>query len=466
MTAYQPAALSEVPAANLLQLRQAATLGRLVLYLGAGVSVAEPSCGPTGMRVADVLRPFAATMLQVQEEQLAGLTLEALAEGVATDATDRLDEFRDRAAVAWNFRGIEPNYGHTVVALLLREGLVQAISVNWDCGVEKAGTEAGVAIRGVADVTESIQLAHGLLPIYKVHGCATRPATLAVTQAEVDRPQAWAVGRTQGALAGGVVAFVGLGTVGLYVQEPFPELASAWASEAQNIAVVDPELSPGWGEALGAETAESVHVARTADAFLDELLRAVVRDALDTVLQLARELAVHEDWAAAMVEGFGSLRQGFDATTADGVLRWWRDGVVDTMAGRRFVTELPGQRCMMTVALLAGRDTTPVAVAGRRGRVTVSTDTQYFEIVCRPGQHVSDVQVVARHRIDRRIEDALYPSPKLVTVVVADALGQFPSDQAPLDIAAGDEEPTDIATGAERFEMRFVAAEDGVQGPL
>ena len=105
-------------------------------------------------------------------------------------------------------------------------------------------------IEGVASTAESIQLAHRL-PLYKVHGCATRPVTLAITQEEVDKPQGWAVGRTQGALAGGVVAFVGLGTIGLYVREPIPALIDAWTGQASSFAIVDPNLPVAWKKSAG-----------------------------------------------------------------------------------------------------------------------------------------------------------------------------------------------------------------------
>lgn len=361
--------------------------------------------------------------------------------------------------------GITPTFGHEAAALLLREGLGQLISVNWDCGVERAGLEAGVDIRGVADLAESIQLAHNL-PLYKVHGCATRPPTLAITQDDVDRPQRWAIGRTQGALAGGVVVFVGLGTVGLYVREPFAELVSAWASQAETIAIVDPELPDAWQNALGAERAREVHLPRTADAFLDELLRALVREALDSTELIANGMAQHDAWATTMVAGFRALRRALETASADGVLRWWRDGVVGTQAGAPFITELPGQKCLMTVAQLTGAEGGEVEASGARGRQTVASTSQYFEIVCRPRDHVSRVQVVARDRVERRLGDGVYPSTKPVTVVVVDAMGGFPADTAPIDIAAGDEGGADIAAGVESVRIRFVAAEDGVGGRL
>ena len=140
---YRPAALSQVPAGRFTTLVQAAKQRRLVLYLGAGISMGPPSCGPAGPAVADVLRPFAARMINVDESDLTGLSLEELSQRVAHEATDRMDDLRARAAEAFDFRGIAPNFGHEAVALLMRERLAEVITVNWDCGVEQAGVVAG-----------------------------------------------------------------------------------------------------------------------------------------------------------------------------------------------------------------------------------------------------------------------------------------------------------------------------------
>jgi hypothetical protein len=170
-----------------------------------------------------------------------------------------------------------------------------------------------------------------------------------------------------------------------------------------------------------------------------------------------------------MVAGFAALRKGFDTATASayGVLRWWSDGVVATTPGCQFITELPGSKCMMTVAYLIGADGGAVAeVGGTRGRQTVASTSRYFEIAGRPGQHVNSVQTIVQHRIERRHAEGVYPAPKPITVVVVDAMGEFPAASAPTDIAAGDEDSTDIASGAESIVVRFVAAEDGFRGRL
>jgi hypothetical protein len=292
--------------------------------MGAGISMGDPSKGPRGPEVADRLRPTVARWLSA-DGALDGLTLEQLAQRVADERPDKLEALRELAANAFEFRSITPNYGHQAAALLLRSSMAELISVNWDCGIERAGMYAGVTIKSVVDVAESVALTHEKA-VYKVHGCSTRPATLAMTQAEVDRPQTWAVNRTQGALADGIVAFVGLGTVWLYVQEPLPNLVDSWTSDAASVMVVDPTLQPSWRTALGDEKAEQVHLARRADEFFDELLRALVADSLDGAEVAARALAEQEAFAEPMVDGFARLQEGLQHATADGTLRWWSDG--------------------------------------------------------------------------------------------------------------------------------------------
>lgn len=461
---YTPKPLEETPDAQFRALVQAAKQRRLVMYVGAGLSMAAPSCGPTGSAVAGRLRPHAARILGIDVAELQECALEELAERIAERAPQRLDELRERAAQVFDFRGMEPNFGHEIAALLLREGLIQLISVNWDCGVESAGMRADVRIEGVATPTQRLQLVQEL-PLYKVHGCATRPNTLALTQAEVDKPQRWAVAEVQSALTGGIVVFVGLGTVGLYVREPVAELVAIWAADAASVHVVDPELPNSWREALG-DRAEEAHVAMSATEFLDDLLRAVVLDALDGVDQAIQVLVENEPWAANMGGGCHRLRAALASVPADAVLRWWRDGVIGTHAGSPFITELPGRRALMTVALLTSADPGPVEVRGVRGRLTVASPRQYFEIICRPGEHVRQVETIARDRIQRRREESVYSDDRMVTVVVSEAIGEFPAPGAPPDISAGNEVTSDIAAGIGATPIRLVADEVGVRGTL
>jgi hypothetical protein len=207
---HEPKPLGETPGAHVAAFVQAGKQNRLVLYAGAGLSAAEPSCGPNGSVVAERLRPFVARVLGVNESDLEELRLEELADRIEQEAAGNLADLKRRAAEAFDFRGIEPNFGHEVAALLLREGFIELISVNWDTGVERAGMRIDTRIAGVATPTQRLQLANEL-PVYKVHGCAERPETLALTKGEIDQPQTWAEAEVHSALTGGLVVFVGLG---------------------------------------------------------------------------------------------------------------------------------------------------------------------------------------------------------------------------------------------------------------
>jgi hypothetical protein len=456
--------LGEPPAESVRAIVNAARQRRLALYLGAGISMPSPSLGPKGSLVADRLRPDVARVLGCGDAELDGLSLEALAQRVANEVPDRLDEIRELAVGAFEFQGIEPNLAHEGVALLMREGLIEAVTVNWDCGVERAGLREGLRIEAVASAADRLQLTYGQLPLYKVHGCATRPSTLALTQDEVDDPQTWAVALVQAALTGGLVVFVGLGTIGLYVAEPIGELLSLWSSEGSTVFVVDPELSDAWRDVL--ENPPTSHVAMGAEEFVDDLLRSVVADALQEAARAMRPLTEHEPWGGTMQTGIEKILRAFETVTGDAVLRWWRDGVIDTTAGHPFITELPGQKALMTVGLLVGLEGDDVDARGVRGRLTVGTGSRYLEIASRPGAHVSEVEEVVRARIRRRLEEGTYPESRTVTVVVAEAIGQFPARDAPIDIAAGAEDAADLIDGPLGTRVEIVSADDGVAGRL
>ncbi|MEK6327276.1 MAG: SIR2 family protein [Actinomycetota bacterium] len=324
--------MSEDPRAAVAELVQRARQGRLVLYTGAGLSLAEPAAGPRSWQLADRLRPAVAELLGVDLETLAGDNLERLGARVVAEAADKMSELRRRAANAAPFCTMEPNYGHEAVALLMREGVVKAVTANWDLGIETAGTRLDIKIAGVTTALERAALGQQL-PLYKVHGCASRPETLKATREEVDEPMKWARAEVQQALVDGTVVFIGLGTIGAYVSEPFDELVPLWRAAGATIKVVDPELSKAWREALG-DDADGVHIDADAAEFLDDLLRAIAREALG---QAAQRIRVIQDeqaaWTRTMLDGIERLDEALRDATGQAVLRWMRDGVTHARDG-------------------------------------------------------------------------------------------------------------------------------------
>jgi hypothetical protein len=464
---YHPKPLCEPPAVEAVALVEAGRQDRLVLYLGAGVSIPSPACGPRGNQVADRLRPVVAEMLGVGVSELIEPDLESLAARLERDAADRLAQLKYRAAGVWDFREMQPNYAHEVVALLLREGLVRVVSANWDCAVENGGLGMAIKIEGVSRGTDMLNLPVGALPCYKVHGCARRPPTLVLTRAEVDDPERWARAEVEGAITSGTVVFVGLGTVGSYVSESVQELLDLWTDVATTVRVVDPDgPSEAWTAVLQ-DRAEEVGVAMGADEFLDDLLRGAVTEALSRVAQASHELHSHEQapWSAAIVDGHEALRNALLQSRGDAVLRWWRDGVVASEHGRQFIFSPAGQVALMCVSQLAWVDGGELAASGSEGQLAVRSGSRYFEIACRPQAHWTEVARAAQVRIERRRSGGCYAAGAPVTVVIHGATGGFPDPAAPVDIAAETAEGSGVAAG-DADAVLFVRAEDAMNGVL
>lgn len=465
--AYVPKPLSTVPASDAAQLVVAAVGDRLVLYLGAGLSIPSPARGPRGNEVADKLRPILAEALGVTVAELPQPDLESLAARAEAIDASCLAELKHRAADVWAFRNMEPNIGHEIIALLMREGMVRVVSANWDCAVENAGGEVGIVIDGVSRDLDALQLTVDALPLYKVHGCARRPETLVLTRSEVDAPRTWARAKVQEALSGGTVVFVGLGTVGTYVGEPIEDLTRLWLDDATTVRVVDPYgLSEPWKTVLG-DRADETWVRMGADAFLDDLARAVVRDALSRVAERARDLHAREaeDWSETMVVGHTAFTDAVGIASADAVMRWWRSKMTTVSGGRRFMSEPAGSVALMAVAQIIGLDGGTVEVTGTDGNLSVRTSRRYLEIVCRPMEHQSDIEPVVRARIERRRRSGHYAAGVAVTAVVHGATGRFPDAAAPVDIAAGGVQDSDVGAG-DGDALRLVKAEHALEGRI
>lgn len=226
--AYSPRTLGDAPQEGVVPLIEKARTRRLVLYIGAGVSAAAPSNGPMGSLVADRLRATAAEILGCSADSLSDCTLEELAEQVEAVGYDEITRLRQLAGEAFDFAGMMPNYAHRAIALLMREGMVRVITVNWDCAIERAGLQVGVSIAPITSVITA-QATTSEVRLYKVHGTATDPASLKITRADVDKPDTWAVAEVQSALTNGTVVFAGLATVGDYVSSPIERILADWA---------------------------------------------------------------------------------------------------------------------------------------------------------------------------------------------------------------------------------------------
>jgi hypothetical protein len=463
---YAPLPLTAGASPASLALVRAAAAGQLAFYVGAGVSMSPPTSLPRGSDVQLRVAQQAHDLLGVEVVSPASNepTLEELGAAAAVLGDGVLDQLRELAAGAIDFVDAPPNFAHRAIALLLREGLVDVLTVNWDRGIERAGLELGYTVEPI--VTQEQRGQSGGHPrMDKLNGCASKPSTLRITTAEVDEPLAWAEHRFGAVLTDATVVFLGLGTVGDYVASGVERMLAGARNSPVTMFVVVPDLSAGWTNALG-DRAHEAHVSECAEPFLDELLRAAVRLALGNA-RLAAEGAAAGGHAAAMAltTGANQLIEALHAHAASPVWRWWRDGACGASTGHRFIFDDRGADALAVVFALVGD--AAVTVSGDDDALVVELDGHYLEISCWPGLQARQLVERQADRIRRRRRRGVYRDlTKRIVSVCAGHRGPLPLASVSLDISDPQGSPSDIVDGSEHISAQWVAAESFIQGQV
>lgn len=463
-TFFDPRPLRDGASPEALALVRLATEGRLAFYFGAGLSMSPPTGLPNGTEVQRRVGSRAKQLLGVTVDSPAGdePTLEELGDAAALRGENVLGQLRELAAEAVDFVHAPPNFGHHAVALLLREGLIEVLSVNWDRGVERAGMDLGYEVRPTLTEDDRSDAGRGAR-MDKLNGCASKPQTLRITREEVDKPLAWALHRVSAVLTDATVVFVGVGTVGDYVATGVERVLAGSRNAPVTLVVVSPTLSEEWGNALG-DRASKAHVAEKAEPFLDELLRAVVLVALADVQATAEEVAEGGHPASdALRAGAKRLATAWEDHSAVAVWRWWRDGAGGESMGRPFILAGDGEAALTAVCALVG-DRDP-RVSGNDDGLVVELDNHYLEVCCWPRQEAATVVQRQADRIRRRRRRGVYrDGAKRVVTVSVGHRGVLPRSDASLDLLNPEGSSADIFDGSERLVVQWVAAEALLQG--
>lgn len=413
-------------------------------------------------RVADQARHLLG--VEVEAPAAGQPTLEELGAAAAALGEDVLDQLRALAAAVIDFADVPPNFAHEAIALLLREGLVDVLTVNWDRGIERAGSDLGYTVRPI--ITQHQRGEPTTHPrMDKLNGCASEPHTLRITREEVDEPLAWAEHRVGSVLTDKTMVFLGLGTVGDYVASGVERILAGARGGRLTVFVVTPCLSIGWAEALG-DRADAAHVPARAEPFLDELLRAAVCLALGNAGEAAeRAAAAGHGASAALRAGAYRLAQAFDRQPATPVWRWWRDGACGAIEGRPFIFDDRGENALAVVFALIGD--APVVVTGGDDALVVELEGHYLEISCWPGLQAGQLVERQADRIRRRRRRGVYRDPaKCIVSVCVGHRGPLPRADVSLDISDPQGSLSDILEGSEHIRAQWVAAESYIQGHL
>lgn len=438
---------SAVPAV-VLTLLDAARRGNLVLCIGAGVSMADDACLPSGVRLGEMLDERLHGRLDgyVRPDDVQNLI--AVADAAVVPAGG-LEALQVEVLQLARFTTAVPNFGHRAIALLLVEGALTALSWNWDTCIERAaGGELQQVARTQADMEEL-----GDTRLAKVHGCATMRRTLLITSEQLANPPLWADHAFQERIRGSAVVFIGIGDVADYAQRRLRQLLEDLAP--LDVRVVSPSIGEGWDTSMWSELLPQLEqerrVAQTADEFLDALARAWARELLERVGQDARNLSAEfQDGVRRVVDALGQLGS-VDA------IRWCRNATIQPESGESAVRAENTGGVVLAAGVLAAEAAADVTTP--RPACCAIGDDVYELLIPRERMFAPDVRREARRRAQQLASDGLGSEGETTFLVGGTVIGQLdgPADTPP-DVLAGTPDATNLIDGPSAVQLGFVRA--------
>lgn len=338
-----PASERIAPYANSLASR-ALGAGKLVVYVGAGVSMSQPTALPSGAALAVTIHSMLKTSFPVLDA-VDGSDLNAVADAVAALPGGE-EALRLTAARAASFKSATPGYAHRVLAHLVLEGAIDVLTTNWDNCIERGADDeqllAAVTARDLTDVSPPWLL--------KLHGCATRPASLLLTSSHLDSPPSWVREQTEALMGSAVVVFIGIGDIAGYVRRRVEE-AIAELESLDNIRIVAPNLEARWNDSRWSEIAPALEhdkrISVSADVFMEELAAAYVRGRLQ---HHALSLGTEADHSAP----FARALQALFRSDSLQLLQWSRKTDINPRAGESVLKSRELATALVALGQLVG----------------------------------------------------------------------------------------------------------------
>lgn len=463
---YEARPLSEPPPLRFIELASMASDGKLGLYVGAGISVSTPSLLPDSKEFLALIAPRVKQELGItgrgkkpdgSVSHDAQESLEELADQAESASAGVLAAFQDIAASAADFRGAPPNYGHRAIAALLREGAVTVFTANWDRCIERGAADLGFPIDPtITEADRAVRFASCRL--HKVHGCATQPSSLLISTKQLHTPPAWVQHEVGAALGSSTVVFVGLGTVGGYVQTRVAQVMEVVGRDA-SLWLADLHPSRTWQKLF--ERAGPDHIIETdSNSFFDDLLRACVCHGFT---QLLAEAAACQSWNPSLTSSVEQLRQALLEHDALEFICWLRTGARGISDGSPFLHSKECRQALL--ALAAVSSSAVIRTRGVRERFVIEAGKVVVELAVWPEEQADRVilreTARTRERHDRNCYDGIAPT---VFHICVGHRGPLPRFDLPSDIGGGDVAQKDLVEA--ELQHRWIPADAVLQGTM
>jgi hypothetical protein len=352
---YQPKQLAEAPGSTAADLAAHAWNRRLTLYAGAGLSAAPPTSLPGAARLARLVAN--ALEGQIPLDGVKCDDLIAVADTVAAHPHGA-DLLRRTILGVADLLGAPINYAHEVLGLLLCEGVATIFETNYDDCIERgAQPERPTVVLTATELLDSTGRA-----LLKVHGCATQPRTMLVTQADLDDAPRWAQTRVAAQLGTDRMAFIGIGSPADYVRQNI--IAVLEDVGVGHLVLVDPLLATWdddppseWRELLP-DLEEEQRDPRSAEEFCDALLRAYLHHPRLKARQAVGGMPAEHPQRVG-VESFVGAIERRDAVW---ILRWLRGASFKLATGEPVAVSAQAVTGFLSVGALVG-DAEPQCLA-------------------------------------------------------------------------------------------------------
>lgn len=450
---YQGEPLTAAVGPAILMVIGAARDGRLVVCAGAGLSVADDAALPNGRRLGELLDDRLRARLGGYASPPDTTDLLAVADA-AVAAAGGVRPVQQEVVQLADFDQAAPNYGHRALALLLGEGAVRSLLLwNWDNCVERSALE-GEPLEVARTLDDVIQLR--VPAIAKIHGCITRTPTLLITSAQLTAPPLWTDEAFTAALRGTTGVFIGIGDVADYAKRRLEELNRDFPD--LDVYVVSPSIVANWAESVWSTLMPGLdpgrRVPRTADAFLDELIRAWAIELPDRVEAAAGALTTPD-----LLEGIGRAVGAMKALCGVDVVDWARRSGFRRRTGQSVIRLPATQEAVCAVGVLAGeRSATSVAVLPD-ARVQLDSAPIEVLVACEmvPATQVeAEARRRAAHLAGRGLLDDA--AEFLVAGVIIGAFG----DPTEPDLVDGAIDTSDVFNGPRGVRLTFTRASEVV----
>lgn len=295
MKAYNPKTLSIEPSANIAVFGPRIEDRKMVLVIGAGVSMGPPTCLPSGTQLARKVKtrlldgPLASIVELAPEDNLL-----AIADAVEENSPEAFPLFIRAILETADFKRAAPNYAHLAIALLLTETNVQALSTNWDTCIEQCSPSVYTTdIIGCFD-RDGLQNAGNNTVFIKLHGCAKNEPSIRVSSRQIAEETWWATHQVGAALETSLVVFLGIGSIAEYIKTTLQKILGM-TKDLSNAIIVDPELSADWNDLITSGVRNLLTI--KSEEFLDDVLRTLTLSQISRVNLLAQDMDKELPWS-------------------------------------------------------------------------------------------------------------------------------------------------------------------------